>query len=464
MPLDFKDPELLLANTDARMVGALVSTAADLTLVLDGSDIIKDLSHNLDRHSGSGIPAWRGLPIDEVVRTSSRQTMREALRLARDGQRVGRFDISHVLDGGRDLPMQYSALGIGSGGRIVLMGRDVRSVSELQSRLLASRQSIEQNAKGQKQAEAHYRLLFETASDAIVMVDAVSGKVREANPRAAALLGIGSAGANGKKFASLFDKSRQADIKSMLSGVLMDGSAARLRIDRAGNVPIALTAELFRAGDLKLTMVRIAAASDAAAESTTDNGIETLVRDAAEAIVLTDDEGRVLWANESFLVLAALPLAAHALGKPFEDFLQLSGVERDVLYANVRRHGRVPTFSGTVRGANGQTTEVDLSAVAMREGPTPGYGFVMRALDAEGVRRGRGNSDLMRTAEKLVEMIGRVPMKDLVRDTTDVIERMCIEAALKLTGNNRASTARVLGLSRQALYLKMNRFGIADSQ
>ena len=36
--------------------------------------------------------------------------------------------------------------------------------------------------------------------------------------------------------------------------------------------------------------------------------------------------------------------------------------------------------------------------------------------------------------------------------------------ALRLTGNNRASAARVLGLSRQALYLKMNRFGIADSE
>lgn len=46
----------------------------------------------------------------------------------------------------------------------------------------------------------------------------------------------------------------------------------------------------------------------------------------------------------------------------------------------------------------------------------------------------------------------------------DVIERMCIEAALKLTGDNRASAARVLGLSRQALYLKMNRFGITDGE
>ena len=51
-------------------------------------------------------------------------------------------------------------------------------------------------------------------------------------------------------------------------------------------------------------------------------------------------------------------------------------------------------------------------------------------------------------------------MKDLVKDTTDVVERLCIEAALRLTGNNRAATARALGLSRQALYIKLERFGL----
>jgi DNA-binding NtrC family response regulator len=41
-----------------------------------------------------------------------------------------------------------------------------------------------------------------------------------------------------------------------------------------------------------------------------------------------------------------------------------------------------------------------------------------------------------------------------------VIERLCIEAALELTGNNRASAAEILGVSRQSLYSKLNRFGI----
>lgn len=465
MSLEFKHPELHLPAADPRAVASLVSAAADLTLVIDRSDIIMDLSHNLDEEAGSGLPGWRGVAIDDVVRTSSRPTLRKALRLARDGQRAGRFDVSHLIKDGLELPVQYSALGIGGDGHIVLMGRDLRPVSELQARLLANRQSVEQNARGQKQAEAHYRLLFETSSDAIVMVDAATGRIRDANQRAAALLGIAGSDANSRKFTSLFDKSRQGDVKSLLSGVLATGNPAVLRIDRPNeglsDGAIELAVELFRAGDLKLMMVRLAAVEDAG--HATDNGIEALVREAAEAIVLTDVDGRVVWMNESFLVLAAIPLAARATGRPFSDFLQWSGVERDILLDNVRRHGRVPAFAATILGANGQTTQVDISAVATR-GANPGYGFVMRAAGVEGIPGGRGNSDLTRAAEKLVEMIGRVPMKDLVRDSTEVIERMCIEAALKLTDNNRAATARVLGLSRQALYLKMNRFGIADGE
>ena len=53
-------------------------------------------------------------------------------------------------------------------------------------------------------------------------------------------------------------------------------------------------------------------------------------------------------------------------------------------------------------------------------------------------------------------------LKELVRETTDVIERMCIEAALKLTGDNRATAAEMLGLSRQSLYVKLRRFGLAE--
>ena len=64
--------------------------------------------------------------------------------------------------------------------------------------------------------------------------------------------------------------------------------------------------------------------------------------------------------------------------------------------------------------------------------------------------------------EQLTQLVGRVPLKDLVRESTDLIEQLCIEAALELTQDNRASAAELLGLSRQSLYVKLRRYGLGD--
>lgn len=67
-----------------------------------------------------------------------------------------------------------------------------------------------------------------------------------------------------------------------------------------------------------------------------------------------------------------------------------------------------------------------------------------------------------RATGHLAALVGSVPLKELVRDTTDLIEKDCIATALQLTGNNRSLAAQVLGLSRQSLYIKMRRHGLID--
>lgn len=54
-------------------------------------------------------------------------------------------------------------------------------------------------------------------------------------------------------------------------------------------------------------------------------------------------------------------------------------------------------------------------------------------------------------------------MKDIVRETTDLIEQLCIEAALERTGDNRASAAEMLGLAPQSLYVELRRSGIGHT-
>jgi DNA-binding NtrC family response regulator len=72
------------------------------------------------------------------------------------------------------------------------------------------------------------------------------------------------------------------------------------------------------------------------------------------------------------------------------------------------------------------------------------------------------NGTSSKSVDNLIELVGSVPLKELVRASTDEIEKMCIETALRMTGNNRASAAEMLGLSRQSLYVKLRRFGLID--
>ena len=62
----------------------------------------------------------------------------------------------------------------------------------------------------------------------------------------------------------------------------------------------------------------------------------------------------------------------------------------------------------------------------------------------------------------MVGLVGSAPLKEILAATTDVIEKMCIEAAISLTNNNRVAAAEMLGLSRQSLYVKLRKYDILD--
>ena len=115
-----------------------------------------------------------------------------------------------------------------------------------------------------------------------------------------------------------------------------------------------------------------------------------------------------------------------------------------------------------MRGEFGSLSDVEISAVAVEEGEFPCLGFTIRDVSRRLGSEALMGRDAPRSVGQMTELVGRVPLKDIVRDTTDLIEQLCIEAALELTQDNRASAAEMLGLSRQSLYVKLRRFNIGD--
>lgn len=63
--------------------------------------------------------------------------------------------------------------------------------------------------------------------------------------------------------------------------------------------------------------------------------------------------------------------------------------------------------------------------------------------------------------QSLTGRLGETTLKVLVSETVGAVERHCIEAALAMTDGNRSAAAKMLGLSRQSLYMKLARYGIS---
>ena len=66
----------------------------------------------------------------------------------------------------------------------------------------------------------------------------------------------------------------------------------------------------------------------------------------------------------------------------------------------------------------------------------------------------------MESGSSVSELVGSATLKEIVGETNDMIEKICIETALDMTKDNRAAAAEMLGLSRQSLYVKLRKFGL----
>jgi transcriptional regulator PpsR len=303
----------------------------------------------------------------------------------------------------------------------------------------------------------------------VLIVDAASDRIVEANPAAIQLLQA-AAGRRlvGRALMEIFATQNAPDVAGLLTKVLSTGRGEELRTRLAvgGRQELLMSASLFRQHDAASFLIRLRPLDVARAVSGAPQQASRLLEvleASPDGLVVTSPEGLILSANRAFLELARLPTVEQARGQPLDRWLGNDGVSMRVLIGRLRRHGSVRLFATSLRDELGSISDVEVSAVAALTGEEPCLGFTVRSVQkiATTVESGKPR-ELPRAASELASLVGRMTLKDVVRETTDVIERLCIEAALEITGDNRATAAEMLGLSRQTLYAKLHRHGLVD--
>ena len=460
----FTDPADSLAAIDAETAAALIVSSSDVALVVDGAGIVRDVAFGNATLGKDVYRDWIGRGWAETVTPESRGKIEELIRdaVARTASRWRQ--VNHPVEQGPDIPVSYSVVRYGEDRRLVAVGRDLRALATVQQRLAEAQQAMEREYSRIRGAEKRYRLLFQLASEAVVIVDAATQRVVEANPAAATLIGKDAKKLVGQNFADLFDEASRQAAQSFVAALRVAPRVDNVHAQLPGaKEAVLLSGSLFRqetASHLLVLLTRMRVG--AAAVSGESANLIRIVENLPDAFVVTDPERRILTANFAFVELVQATTPQQARGQPLERWIGRPGVDIDVLFANLDSHGVVRHFSTIVRAEYGSTEDVEIAAVALPAGDPPCCGLTIRTAGWRANRDKLGGRELPRTVEQFADLVGRVPLKNLVRETTDLIERLCIEAALELTRDNRASAADMLGLSRQGLYAKLRRYGLGD--
>jgi transcriptional regulator PpsR len=466
----FSVAKKFLGDLDTSTASSLITAACDIALVINATNegIIHDVSFGSDELERElSTQNLIGRPWIETVTPESRPKIQALLKDALNMSEPRWRQVSHPTSSGESVPVQYSVLQIGMRGRVVAMGRSLRPLAQMQQQLLEAQRSMEREYSRLRQAETRHRLLFQVAAEAVIIVDAGSRKVVEANPAAIQLLGEAGKRLVGRALGDAFAVPSRRALDSLFGKVQAAGHAEDypLRPLFDGARAMRVSASLFHEGRSDFYLVRLLPGDmdpDSAAQQRRKSRVFEVVESSPDAFVVTDIKGEVQFANRAFLELVQLGTEEQVRGELLDRWLGRPGLNFSLLSAQLREHQQLKQFATVVRGEYGASTDVEIGAVAVAEGDTEYCGFTIRDVSRRLQNAPRGSVERPRSVEQLTELVGRVPLKELVRESTDMIERLCIEAALQLTNDNRASAAELLGLSRQGLYAKLHRHGIAD--
>ncbi|WP_090209446.1 transcriptional regulator PpsR [Yoonia litorea] len=448
------------------ILGDIIAQVADVGVVISEDGEVLSVLVNPSATTFKGLDLWEGNDIRNFLTDESNRKFDVRLAEFLDGaENVRPIELNHA-DGSQlwGSPVRYSFHRIGPDGAILLLGRDLQPIADMQQQLVEAQLTLERDYEDNRGFDTRFRVLMESVSDAIVFVSVHTGQVIDANSAAATLIDRPSDRAIGSNFQSFFDVKKSVDMVQALANhaispsqkpfsAMLDGKGGQVEI-----VPV-----LYRAAGEKMLLCRLLPAGESVARTDDLNSnVLELYHAGPEAIVFVSDTGDILSANDAFLDILHVGHDISLRGRSFADYLQRGTVDFKVMTENAQRAGRMRNYATKMAGDYGSPRAVEISVTKLTAGSKLLFAFVIRdaaKIDPSQSKATSPSDDSMRS---VVELVGSATLKDIVAETTNVVEKMCIETAVELTMNNRVAAAEMLGLSRQSLYVKLRKFDLLN--
>jgi transcriptional regulator PpsR len=379
----------------------------DITLMLDRDGVITDVSPSVALEN-EALDRWRGRPWGETVAPALGARVTQAIEASRNGRESQCFRVQQLLPSGRELPFEYTTVSLGKKAGFVAIGRNLQNVSDLQSRLVDAVKAREQDFWRLRDIERRYRAVLDASNEAVALVRGSNMRVVEANVRATRSLGL----LPGAEFLPDLSARDRKALEAALELARSQGRAPNIALHLQNGSQWSLRAALITSDSDAFYLLQLAALSGAPEPDDEDYGLEQILHRLPDAFVIVDREGLLLKANPTFLDLAQVGVESAVLGQKLNRWLSQPGED---------------------------------FAVSPRESRSdPSLSFEFR--------------DTPNSLEPLKDTL-----EAAVRASVEAIERRYLEEALASSRGNRTLAARNLGLSRQTLHVKLNKYKLDDA-
>ena len=452
-----------MSSSNQKNLEILLASLADLRLTLNETGGVQAVDANSELLRHLPRDAMIGRPWLELVRESDKVVAADALSAAlREPGTAHRMDVA-LTEGSAEepVPMTCWLCANADDNTAQLACVDLRGETNLRQQLVNAQRTLEQDYWSNRRLEARYRRMLEMVADGFLVVDDLSGRVLEANSVAANLLNLEEGALVGRVFPVGLGNEGMRVLTELQREARSTTAVVQGQVDTTDNDTLSIGVTCLRQGNETRLLIRLATIS----ESPSDLGLGgDSFETSPDGILITDLNGAVVAANSAYLDMACIQDAQQATGRRADRWLGRSIVDLDVLLSNIHPDRPLQLFSSVLRTELGTRLDIELSAVQTEHSGKPLILMFIRDVSRRIGAEESTEVHLPRSIEQITGRVGRVPLKQLVRESTDVIEALCIEAALKLTQDNRAAAAELLGLSRQSLYTKLRRFDIGDSE
>ena len=190
------------------------SAEPDITLILDHAGVIQQAVAG-PSIAGEAISDWIGQPWADTVRDHERSGIGRLVEHARRGGVSGIGQVAQRFPSGLVLPLEYTTVRLGDTGGLVAVGRQPHAVTQLQTRLLDAQHVLEQDYWKLRAVETRYRMLLDSAQDALLTLTPETLRIVEINPPAARLLGAASENAQDTRAIDLIALLADADRRTL---------------------------------------------------------------------------------------------------------------------------------------------------------------------------------------------------------------------------------------------------------